>query len=88
MWQLGRLSVIGGLDYWNGLLEWTTGMDFDLFFFFFPPKWQSCFIHKRAELVIIFQLCFAGVIKYLSEWDSLHRVIEVSSLCCLCLRKL
>ena len=28
-----RLSVIGGLDYWNGLLEWTTGMDFDLFFF-------------------------------------------------------
>ena len=24
------LSVIGGLDYWNGLLEWTTGMDFDL----------------------------------------------------------
>ena len=28
------LSVIGGLDYWNGLLEWTTGMDFDLFFFF------------------------------------------------------
>ena len=33
------LSVIGGLDYWNGLLEWTTGMDFDLFFlFFFSPK--------------------------------------------------
>ena len=30
------LSVIGGLDYWIGLLEWTTGMDFDLFFFF--PK--------------------------------------------------
>ena len=28
-----RLSVIGGLDYWNGLLEWTTGMDFDPFFF-------------------------------------------------------
>ena len=32
------LSVIGGLDYWNGLLEWTTGMDFDLFFFFFSPR--------------------------------------------------
>ena len=32
------LKVIGGLDYWNGLLEWTTGMDFDLFFFFFPPE--------------------------------------------------
>ena len=29
------LSVIGGQDYWNELLEWTTGMDFDLFFFFF-----------------------------------------------------
>ena len=29
-----RLSVIGGLDYWNGLLEWTTGMDFDLFLSF------------------------------------------------------
>ena len=28
------LSVIGGLDYWNGLLEWTTGMDFDLFLSF------------------------------------------------------
>ena len=22
------------MDYWNGLLEWTTGMDFDLFSFF------------------------------------------------------
>ena len=34
------LSVIGGLDYWNGLLEWTTGMDFDLsfFIFLFPPS--------------------------------------------------
>ena len=32
------LSVIGGLDYWNGLLEWTTGMDFDLCFCFFPPR--------------------------------------------------
>ena len=32
------LSVIGGLDYWNGLLEWTTGMDFDLFFFSFPKS--------------------------------------------------
>ena len=32
------LSVIGGLDYWNGLLEWTTGMDFDLFFSFFPQE--------------------------------------------------
>ena len=32
------LSVIGGLDYWNGLLEWTTGMDFDLFFFLLLPK--------------------------------------------------
>ena len=33
------LSVIGGLDYWNGLLEWTTGMDFDLFFLFlFSPR--------------------------------------------------
>ena len=30
-----RLSVIGGLDYWNGLLEWTTGMDFDLYFLFY-----------------------------------------------------
>ena len=35
---LQGLSVIGGLDYWNGLLEWTTGMDFDLFFFFFLPR--------------------------------------------------
>ena len=26
-----RLSVIGGLDYWNGLLEWTL----TFFFFFF-----------------------------------------------------
>ena len=25
------LSVIGGMDYWNGLLEWTL-----TFFFFFP----------------------------------------------------
>ena len=33
-----RLSVIGGLDYWNGLLEWTTGMDFDLFSSFFLPQ--------------------------------------------------
>ena len=32
------LSVIGGLHYWNGLLEWTTGMDFDLFFFFSPQE--------------------------------------------------
>ena len=22
------LSIITGLDYWNGLLEWTTGMDY------------------------------------------------------------
>ena len=41
-----RLSVIGGLDYWNGLLEWTTEMDFDLFFF--PP--QELTIHIE-ELV-------------------------------------
>ena len=33
--SLEGLSVIGGLDYWNGLLEWPTGMDFDLFFFLF-----------------------------------------------------
>ena len=36
------LSVIGGLDYWNGLLEWTTGMDYwnglCPFFFFFPHE--------------------------------------------------
>ena len=38
------LSVIGGLDYWNGLLEWTTGMDFDLFFFFFFPP-RANYIH-------------------------------------------
>ena len=24
-----RLSVIGGLDYWTGILEWTTGTTFD-----------------------------------------------------------
>ena len=23
------LSVIGGLDYWTGILEWTIGMTFD-----------------------------------------------------------
>ena len=23
-----RLSIITGLDYWNGLLEWTTGLTF------------------------------------------------------------
>ena len=28
---------------WTGLLEWTTGMDFDLFFFFFFS--QANFIH-------------------------------------------
>ena len=22
------LSIITGLDYWNGLLEWTTGLTF------------------------------------------------------------
>ena len=27
------LSVIGGLDYWNGLLEWTL-----TFFFYFPKS--------------------------------------------------
>ena len=31
--SLCGLSVIGGLDYWNGLLEWTL----TFFFFFFPP---------------------------------------------------
>ena len=31
--QVNGLSVLGGLDYWNGLLEWATGMDFDLFCF-------------------------------------------------------
>ena len=24
-----RLSVIGGLDYWTGIPEWTTGTTFD-----------------------------------------------------------
>jgi len=23
---LGRLSVFAGLDYWTGLLDWTTGL--------------------------------------------------------------
>ena len=27
-WQ----SLFSGMDYWNGLLEWTTGMPFDLKF--------------------------------------------------------
>ena len=26
--QVARLSIITGLDYWNGLLEWTTGLTF------------------------------------------------------------
>ena len=25
-------SLFSGMDYWNGLLEWTTGMPFDLKF--------------------------------------------------------
>ena len=27
-----RQSLFSGIDYWNGLLEWTTGMPFDLKF--------------------------------------------------------
>ena len=27
-----RQSLFSGMDYWNGLLEWTTGMPFDLKF--------------------------------------------------------
>ena len=40
------LSVIGGLDYWNGLLEWTTGMDFDLFLSFFFPRELTIYIEE------------------------------------------
>ena len=40
------LSVIGGLDYWNGLLEWTTGMDFDLFFLLFFPQELTIYIEE------------------------------------------
>ena len=29
---------------WTGLLEWTTGMDFDLFFFFFSLP-RANYIH-------------------------------------------
>ena len=29
---LCRESVNSGLDYWNGLLDWTTGLTFDLKF--------------------------------------------------------
>ena len=25
---VARLSEISGLDYWNGIVEWTTGMTF------------------------------------------------------------
>ena len=46
------LSVIGGLDYWNGLLEWTTGMDFDLFFLSFFSK---------SSLRNLFSLAHAGL---------------------------
>ena len=28
MSKLFGLSIITGLDYWNGLLEWTTGLTF------------------------------------------------------------
>ena len=29
---LAGQSLFSGMDYWNGLLEWTTGMPFDLKF--------------------------------------------------------
>ena len=37
-------------NWWTGLLEWTTGMDFDLFFFFFFFFPQELTIHIE-ELV-------------------------------------
>ena len=30
--QASGESVNSGLDYWNGLLDWTTGLTFDLIF--------------------------------------------------------
>ena len=27
--QIAGLSEISGLDYWNGIVEWTTGMTFE-----------------------------------------------------------
>ena len=38
-----RLSVIGGLDYWNGLLEWTTGWTLT---FFSPPQERTIYIEE------------------------------------------
>ena len=35
IYSISRLSVIGGL-------EWTTGMDFDLFFLFFSQELTIC----------------------------------------------
>ena len=32
MGQLERRSLFSGLDYWTGLLDWTTGLTFDLNF--------------------------------------------------------
>ena len=32
--HIWRESVNSGLDYWNGLLDWTTGLTFDLKFTF------------------------------------------------------
>ena len=36
------LLVIGGLDYWNGLLEWTL----TFFFFFFSPQELTIYIEE------------------------------------------
>ena len=32
------------VNQWTGLLEWTTGMDFDLFFLFFLPQEPTIYI--------------------------------------------
>ena len=49
--SLRGLSIITGLDYWNGLLEWTTGLTFfcaknhfyGLYRDFLNCKTASCF---------------------------------------------
>ena len=39
-------------NWWTGLLEWTTGMDFDLFFFFFFPQELTIYIEELVYLTL------------------------------------